>query len=312
MKKLFIIGNGFDQAHGLSTSYNDFRQYLISTYYSNSTDDECFCWGNIPELRSGKDVEEFFDDKEVIQFLMYTIDDTAQDKWGDIESALGRLNFDSAFSELPQVFDLDGDRNLFKEAYQNEDASYAIMKSFIIILDYFNEWINSIDLSNVHLKPSISALFNPSNDLFLSFNYRETLEKIYRIPSVCHIHGKIDSKLVFGHTYDPLFDNDRFSKFWGSENNLEKLHSLLRKNTSDALENNISFFNALNDQIDQVYVFGFSFSECDTAYIKEIMKHINSNVPCFLHDHDSSQKKRIEKMLAEYGTPGRYTFIKPS
>ena len=310
MKKLFIIGNGFDQAHGLPTSYNDFRQYLISTYYSNSTDDEYFCWGNIPELRSGKDGEEIFDEKEVVKFLVCIIDNTAQDKWGDIESALGRLNFDSVFYELPQVFDLDGDRNLFKEAYQNEDASYAIMKSFITILDYFNEWINSIDLSNVHLEPNISTLFDPSNDLFLSFNYTETLEKIYRIPSVCHIHGKIGSKLVFGHTCEPLFDNDRFSKFLGSENNLEKLHSLLRKNTRDALENNIRFFNTLNDQIDQVYVFGFSFSKCDAAYIKEIMKHISSNVPWYLHHHDYSQKKRIEKLLAEYGHTGPVNIYK--
>lgn len=198
MKKLFIIGNGFDQAHGLPTSYNDFRQYLISTYYSNSTDDEYFCWGNIPELRSGKDGEEIFDEKEVVKFLVYIIDNTAQDKWGDIESALGRLNFDSVFYELPQVFDLDGDRNLFKEAYQNEDASYAIMKSFITILDYFNEWINSIDLSNVHLEPNISTLFDPSNDLFLSFNYTETLEKIYEF-LLCVIYtAKLVQNLFLG------------------------------------------------------------------------------------------------------------------
>lgn len=28
MSKLFIIGNGFDKAHGLKTSYWDFRNYL--------------------------------------------------------------------------------------------------------------------------------------------------------------------------------------------------------------------------------------------------------------------------------------------
>lgn len=32
MNKLFIIGNGFDMAHGLPTSYNDFREYLIKEY----------------------------------------------------------------------------------------------------------------------------------------------------------------------------------------------------------------------------------------------------------------------------------------
>ena len=30
MAKLFIIGNGFDSAHKLKTSYNHFREYLLS------------------------------------------------------------------------------------------------------------------------------------------------------------------------------------------------------------------------------------------------------------------------------------------
>ena len=33
MKKLFIIGNGFDRAHGLRTGYEDFHKYLKETYY---------------------------------------------------------------------------------------------------------------------------------------------------------------------------------------------------------------------------------------------------------------------------------------
>ena len=32
MTKLFIIGNGFDLAHGMKTRYSDFRDYLIDEY----------------------------------------------------------------------------------------------------------------------------------------------------------------------------------------------------------------------------------------------------------------------------------------
>lgn len=32
MCKLFIIGNGFDLASGLKTSYKDFHEYMFSTY----------------------------------------------------------------------------------------------------------------------------------------------------------------------------------------------------------------------------------------------------------------------------------------
>ncbi len=30
MNKLFIIGNGFDRAHKIASSYEDFRKYLVS------------------------------------------------------------------------------------------------------------------------------------------------------------------------------------------------------------------------------------------------------------------------------------------
>lgn len=32
MKRLFIIGNGFDRAHNLPTSYWDFRKYILTRY----------------------------------------------------------------------------------------------------------------------------------------------------------------------------------------------------------------------------------------------------------------------------------------
>ena len=32
LKRLFIIGNGFDRAHNLPTSYWDFRKYILTRY----------------------------------------------------------------------------------------------------------------------------------------------------------------------------------------------------------------------------------------------------------------------------------------
>lgn len=32
VSKLFIIGNGFDSAHGLAALYDEFRKYLCNTY----------------------------------------------------------------------------------------------------------------------------------------------------------------------------------------------------------------------------------------------------------------------------------------
>ena len=32
MSSLFIIGNGFDIAHGIPTKYHDFREFIIKSY----------------------------------------------------------------------------------------------------------------------------------------------------------------------------------------------------------------------------------------------------------------------------------------
>ena len=36
MKRLFILGNGFDLSHGLETSYVDFKNYLEAVNFSVS------------------------------------------------------------------------------------------------------------------------------------------------------------------------------------------------------------------------------------------------------------------------------------
>lgn len=39
MNKLFIIGNGFDLAHGMNTKYSDFIEWLIQTSLKKGLDD---------------------------------------------------------------------------------------------------------------------------------------------------------------------------------------------------------------------------------------------------------------------------------
>ena len=41
---LFIIGNGFDQAHGLRTGYNDFKNYVEEHDYQDVYGFVAFPW----------------------------------------------------------------------------------------------------------------------------------------------------------------------------------------------------------------------------------------------------------------------------
>ena len=191
MSKLFIIGNGFDIAHGLPTSYDDFRKYLSNTYMNNKC--EVDAMPMIPTVSIGSKGEEICDMEEVANFLVYIISEAEPDgnKWGDLEASLGRLDYDEAFEMLPEELDDDGDINYWRESYNNEDMASNLYSVVVYVKELFAEWVENIDIKVASAKSSFSTLLK-SDDIFLTFNYTETLEDLYEVneESVCHIHGR--------------------------------------------------------------------------------------------------------------------------
>lgn len=79
---LYILGNGFDLAHGLKTRYSDFREYL-----ANNKDDDL--------KRLKEELDDLYDQKEL---------------WSDFEKALGNPNVE-IIKKINSAFGL----NLFDE-----------------------------------------------------------------------------------------------------------------------------------------------------------------------------------------------------
>ena len=65
-------------------------------------------------------------------------------------------------------------------------------------IEAFTEWVNSIDITVAD-----KVLDLPSCSKYLTFNYTETLEKIYGIPqlNILHIHGSrlSENNYIIGH-----------------------------------------------------------------------------------------------------------------
>ena len=92
-------------------------------------------------------------------------------------------------------------------------------------------------------------MVDEESDKFLSFNYTLTLEEVYNIKNVYHIHGVIGEELLIGHTSAPLFENGQDGKYIGSEHGLEMIHNILRKDIEGALKKNIDFFEDLGKRL---------------------------------------------------------------
>lgn len=68
MANLFIIGNGFDLAHNMQTSFNQFRDYLESNYPGKYTE-----YLYVPESVIGNHGEEIQKEEEVVDLITYVI-----------------------------------------------------------------------------------------------------------------------------------------------------------------------------------------------------------------------------------------------
>ena len=97
MKKIFIIGNGFDTAHGLHTSYEDFRRFLCDQYIVDEEMNDAIV--TIPEVSIGPKGDLVCDEDEVADFLIKIISvaEPNSEYWSELEASLGRLDYSEVF-----------------------------------------------------------------------------------------------------------------------------------------------------------------------------------------------------------------------
>ena len=307
MHKLFIIGNGFDcYSHfdkndiGMKTRYKDFKDYIISRYpditYNNG----------VPEQYLTADHHDYdYDEDEVAGYIVQILDCCQDDNWSTLEKALG----DDIYVIFAEDFlDVDilnqKDSEISRSIAANENMGSAIRSTFILLKELFVDWVND-ELKNLPYKNyakrknfkkvlvghPLLDLFKGTKRTYLNFNYTVTLEKIYKIApnKVFHLHGKPGETIYFGHGND----NDNFETYgtWGAEDDMDYIKKYFLKDTQDVISQNYNFFDSLKD-VNEIYSYGFSFSDVDMVYIDEICKHINpSNVVWYFNKYDAKNNK---------------------
>ena len=289
MSRLFIIGNGFDVAHGLPTKYRDFKFYLKEKY---CVEDKLYLLPDrYLEPNGGEELDEEDCGKFLYNFInnsMYgckacieCTNDCCNCEWNQFEEALGRLNFDYIFNEA-SFFEFDYDEDDYPDEWANsrkrEDIASNIEIAARNIYIYFNDWIKSINIKDATFKGRFDELIE-DDSIFINFNYTSTLEDIYDVEDVFHIHGFIDENIIVGHgleqkEMDNLYD-EYMGKFTGAEYELYKVIKFFKKNTDEIIVENRTFFESLSD-VTEIYSFGFSFSDVDLPYIRKICDSVDT------------------------------------
>lgn len=268
IKRLIVIGNGFDLFHGLNTSYSNFSEYFKK-----------------------KDKYNFLKFCELYEAHQNTL-------WNELEKTLGELEYEDdllqrTFCYLNNDYISDDwrDRNIFDFQYEIE----AYLQSLDSLKCSMEDWISNIEY-NVGKKFKFD-----NNDTFLTFNYTLTLENIYKInpKKILHIHNKTGEDIVLGH-------NNEFSEVLLDHHNpnhhdfrilqsIKKFNDYMqkyRKTINSIVEKNYSFLTA---HYDEIIVIGHSLSDVDFEYFKVLSKN-NRDTKWIITYHDEKDITKFKNI----------------
>jgi len=249
MTQLFIIGNGFDLHHNLSTSYSSFADFA----FKNSAQ----TYNQISALFLASREYMGFDTSE-------NDDDFVYDRWCDFEACLGLLDEESfgehANEDISEYMEVLGMAEHLINQFIDDIAS---------ILEVFRRWVHNIDLD----EGKKGNFQFGSSAAFINFNYTETLERYYQIgiDRIYYIHGSRvnNDNLIVGHDESPPLPQSKHDLPDFQHNPFYAYLRKTKKPVEEILEPLKSWLKAL-PEIKRISVWGHSLGRVDWPYFKAI------------------------------------------
>lgn len=288
MNNLIIIGNGFDLAHGLKTSYNDFIEYLINKTIKENTFRslivESYNIKRVEDLKEQIKLQNITKNQFRNKFIGALISDISLKNWCDIEAKY--------FDILSTVY---GSPDLYR--------SYSTLnKDFLFLREKLSEYLITQNSSAQQLK-AYNYFFNAMNlptTRILNFNYTNTFKRLYDLKQpngskTIQIHGEVENinnPIVFG--YAATYNQSRLLI-----NNIDVNNENMRfikKNLYKRAENEYLLAEYLNKtkKID-ITILGHSCGISDHLILNQIFNHENTNSIRFLYYENPKEDPKGEE-----------------
>lgn len=309
MKTLYIIGNGFDIAHGLDTSYWNFRTYLENVDYEFLLAFEKLyniAWLDQTEYGYSERVQKKWD-KAIKEKL-----------WSEFEQNIGVPDIQSMLDNSSSILDnlcLEsgniGIQDTMDEYWKQEFGFVSKLQSYV------KDWIEQIDIK--HIAPKKKALIGDIDSYYLNFNYTNLLEEIYGIDNVLHIHGSVgknaDIDPFMGHcNSDMITEHEQkfHEAYESSDEGSASIHNAIvnylneiYKDTSQYIFFNKYFFQRLKE-VDNVIIIGWSAGEVDIPYLCRIRDSISKSAKWTVYYYDATAYDKLSKALSDNDITGNF------
>ena len=277
-ERLYVIGNGFDIHHAIESKYWDFKKWVQKTYKDSS-----------------------------LTGLMDTFFSNDREFWGDIENALGEYDEEAItdFCEPDNPEDFKYDHPGQWQDGVEGGISWVFGQTMDRFRSVFEEWVRSIDISGIE-----TDLYIPQTATYLTFNYTETLEQGYGVPTlnVLHIHGSRlnpNDEFVLGHSNhrdeeSPLWDESILLPYQNAYSSVIGIMNEWEKSPKNLIEKNKSFFQSLST-CKGVCIMGLSYNRIDVPYLDEIATIVAPNCKWLLYYHSEEDRNRAEVFAKDKG-----------
>lgn len=148
---------------------------------------------------------------------------------------------------------------------------------------------------------------------------KDTLEKVYGIKDVLHLHGGIPSCCeiapIMGHGNKYIIDLYRRKAKEAQEEYVEWYESIcnaiadfcesLYKDTDAIISENDDFFSALRD-VNQVVCLGLSFGDVDVPYLDRIEYEVRPETKWLVYYHSDEDLKRLKSVFGITGISRKF------
>lgn len=258
---LYIIGNGFDLYHGLSTSFDDFKDYVKRN-----------------NQRLYDIIDRYF---------------TIKNFWHCFEENLAKIDLD-VLRQHGEVYLEDYGANNWRDSFHH-DYQFEIGRIVDAIVDdlyiCFVNWLSQIDVYNAKSK-NILLL---KDAIYLTFNYTQTLETVYDIPynNILHIHGrynkKLQEKMIYGHGgVNFRIEKDDDIRITEGEEIISGYYTKTTKPIKMIINKYRKFFYKRVSYVKHVTIIGHSMSKIDYPYFKRLVNSFKHKVDYVFYFHSTS------------------------
>ena len=291
---LLVIGNGFDLAHGLKTTYFNFLQWA----YENDQMGKKY----------GEHLKERVDGPATYRALVPGFDLNLY--WKNVLSASNRNpdayqpNYaDVLFRKYGSWIDLENNLATCVKA-RMDGQGFTVLNALFreFLLSKFEQYIAEVVNNDSKVSGSLAV---SGADLVLSFNYSNTFERLYgeqsRCMKICYLNGKaqinaIRSNIVFG--CDCCEDSNHGKRFA----EYDKVIQRADRNTDGAYRDWI--MEDINRQY-QVYIVGHSLGRTDWEILRPLITAKRNTTKIYFHSEESKK----ELMYNLYCMIGRESMV---